>query len=102
VCVRKPTANGDSVLWVEDVRCRRIINDDCFTQITSDLRKIFDVISLVIITTLTEQSMVHNVMDVQLVKERIPVLFFFTISDGQWDASVELTLETDAVKTTTS
>ena len=36
--------------------------------------KILDVVALVIVATLAEETMMHNVMNIQLVKQRIPVL----------------------------
>lgn len=45
VSVGEPTADGDGVLRVEDVRCGGIIDYDCFAEVTADLRQILDVIA---------------------------------------------------------
>jgi len=40
VCVGKPAADWNGMLWVEDVRGWRIVNDDRVFQVTADLRKV--------------------------------------------------------------
>ncbi len=62
--VGEPTADRHGVLGVEDVGCWRIVNDDGFSEISPDLGKIFDVVSLVVVTTFTEKTMMHNVVDI--------------------------------------
>lgn len=62
--VRKPTTDRYSMLGVENVRSWRIIDDDGFLQISANLGQIFDVVSLVIVTTFPEKSVVYNVMDI--------------------------------------
>jgi hypothetical protein len=52
------------MLGVENVRSWRIIDDDGFLQISANLGQIFDVVSLVIVTTFPEKSVVYNVMDI--------------------------------------
>jgi len=52
------------VLGVEDVGCWRIIDDDGFSKISSHLRKIFDVVSLVIITTFAEETVMYDMMNI--------------------------------------
>jgi len=64
VSVRKPTTDRYSMLGMENVRRWRIVDDDGFLQISTNLGQIFDVISLVIITTFTEQSVVYHVVDI--------------------------------------
>jgi hypothetical protein len=64
VSVGEPTADRYGVLRVENVRCRGIVDDDRFSQISSDLGKIFDVVSLVIVTTFTEKTVVNDVVDI--------------------------------------
>ena len=83
--VREPTANGYRMLRMKYIRRRGIINNDRFSKITTNLRKVlqksvqrirpitskkqtnFDIISLVIVTTISEESMVDDMMDVQLI-----------------------------------
>ena len=62
--IRKPTANGYSMLWVENVRCWRIINDDGFPKISTDLGQILDVVTLVVVTTFSEKAVVYYVMNI--------------------------------------
>ena len=38
--VREPAADGDGVLWVEDVGCGGIIDDYCFAEVAADLGEI--------------------------------------------------------------
>lgn len=38
--IGEPAAYRNGVLWVEDVRCRRIVNDDSFSEVTSNLGEI--------------------------------------------------------------
>ena len=64
VRVAEPAANRYSMLWVEDVACRRIINDDGFSQIASNLAEILDVVALVIVTAFSEQAVMHNMVNV--------------------------------------
>ena len=72
VSVRKPAANGYRVLGVENVGCRRVVNDDCLSNVTPNLGKILytcqqlnsvrrgeqitnlDIVSLVVIATVPE------------------------------------------------
>jgi hypothetical protein len=68
VSIREPTADGDSMLRVENVRRRRVVDDDGILEVSSDLRKVLDVVSLVVVATLSEEPVVHNFMDIQLVE----------------------------------
>ena len=88
--VREPAAYGDGMLWMENVRGRRVVDDYSLSQITSDLGEILDciktgfqrgkhrtnlhVIALVVITAFTKESMMNYMMYVELVKKRISVL----------------------------
>lgn len=54
VCVREPAADGDGVLRVEDVRGRRVVDDDGILQIPSDLGEILDVVALVVVAAFAE------------------------------------------------
>lgn len=79
--IREPAADRHRVLWVEDVRCRGVVDDDGILQISTDLRKILylirhdrdqesssstylDVISLMVVTALSEKPMMYNAMDI--------------------------------------
>jgi hypothetical protein len=62
--VRKPTTDRYSMLGVENVRSWRVVDNDGFLQISTNLGQIFDVVSLVIITTFSEKSVVYHVVDI--------------------------------------
>jgi hypothetical protein len=68
VGVGEPTADRDCVLGMEYVRGRRVIDNDCLSKVTANLGKVFDIISLMIVTTFPEQPMMDYVMDIKLVK----------------------------------
>ncbi len=92
--VREPAADGNRVLRVKDVRGWRIVNDDRFSEVTAYLRKILldwldtmriecemkygatnlDVVSLVIVAALAEEAMVHYIMNIQLIQQRVTIL----------------------------
>lgn len=100
--IRKPTANRDSVLGVEYVGSGRIVDDDRVLQVPSYLRQILHVIALMIVAAVAEKSVVHHVVDVELIQERVTVLQQNVSSLYGVGKRVLLTLDTDAVKTTTS
>ena len=62
--IGEPTADRNGVLGVENVGCWGIVDDDGFSKISTDLGKIFDVVSLVIVATFPEETVMHDVMDV--------------------------------------
>jgi hypothetical protein len=64
VGIRKPTADWNSMLWMENVRCWRVVDDDSLPEVPADLRQIFDVVSLVVVATLTEKAVMYNMMDI--------------------------------------
>lgn len=68
VSIREPTADRYSMLGVEDVGGRRVIDDDGVLQVPSDLRKVFDIIALVVVTTFAEQPVVDDIVNIQLIK----------------------------------
>lgn len=74
VSVREPAADGNGVLRMEDVRGRRVVDDDGVLEVAANLRQILDIVALVVVATLSEQPVVDNLVDVQLVKERVAVL----------------------------
>jgi hypothetical protein len=61
------------VLRVEDVRCGRVVDDDRLTQRAADLAQILDVVALVVVARLAEQTVVDRVGDVELVEKGIAV-----------------------------
>jgi hypothetical protein len=52
--IREPAAYRYCVLGVEDIRCGRIIDDDCFPKVSTDLREILDVVALMVVATFSE------------------------------------------------
>jgi hypothetical protein len=74
VGIREPTADGNGVLRVEDVRCRRVVDDDGVLQVSADLRQILHVVALVVVAALPEQPVMDNLVDVQLIEERVAIL----------------------------
>lgn len=74
VSVAEPAANRHGMLRVEDVARRRIVDDDGLLEIAADLTEVLDIVALVIVAALAEQSMMHNVVYIQLIEERITVL----------------------------
>ena len=74
VSITEPAADRDGVLWVEDVAGGGVVDDDGFAKISADLAEIFDVVALVVVAALTEQTVLHDAVDVQLIHERIAVL----------------------------
>ena len=100
--VGKPTADGHSMLGVEDVRRRRVVNDDGVLEISSDLREILDVVALVVVTALAEEPMMDDFVNIKLIQQRVAVLQLPLAQTLAVLRIGRLTLETDAVKTTTS
>ena len=92
VCVREPAADGDGVLRMEDVRGRRVVDDDGVLEVAANLREILKqvlvsdtyvipaafsdlyVVALVVVAAFAEKSVVNNAVDVELVEERVTVL----------------------------
>lgn len=74
VRVREPAADRNRVLRVEDVRRRRIVDDDGVLQIAAHLRQVLHVVTLMVVAALPEEPVVDNLVDVQLIKERVAVL----------------------------
>ena len=52
--VGEPTADGDGVLGVENVRCGRVVDDDGVLEVAADLGEILDVVALVVIAAFAE------------------------------------------------
>jgi hypothetical protein len=62
--IGEPAANRYGMLGMKDVGSRRIVDDDGFSEISPNLGKIFDIVSLVVITTFTEEAVMNHVMDI--------------------------------------
>lgn len=77
--IREPTADWHGVLGVEDIRGWRVVDDDGVFEVASNLGQVFDVVSLMVVATFAEKTMVDNVVDVQLVQQRITVLRIVSI-----------------------
>lgn len=59
---------------MEDVRGWRVIDNDGVFEVASNLGKILDVVSLVVIAALSEQTMVDYFVDIKLIQQRITIL----------------------------
>lgn len=100
VCVREPAADGYRVLRVEDVGSRGVVDDDSVPKLTANLREILleivnkivangtslhrtnlDVVALVVVTALSEQSMVDHVVNVQLIQQWVAILHTKRVSN---------------------
>lgn len=62
--IREPTADWNRVLRVENVRGRRVVDDDRVLQVAPNLRQILDIVALVVVAAFSEQPMVDNLVDV--------------------------------------
>lgn len=62
--IREPTADRDGVLRMENVGGRRVVDDDCLLEIAANLREILDVVALVVVAALAEQSVMYHAMNV--------------------------------------
>jgi hypothetical protein len=62
------------VLRVENVRGRRVVDDDRVLQVAANLRQVLDVVTLVVVAAFSEQPVVDNLVDVELVEERVAIL----------------------------
>ncbi len=74
VSVGKPTADGNGMLRVENIRSRRVIDNDGFSKVSANLRKVFDIISLVVVTAFPEKSVMNYMVNIKLIQEGIAVL----------------------------
>lgn len=52
--IGKPAAYRDGMLWVENVGCRRVVDDDGVLQVSTDLGEVLDVVSAVVVAALPE------------------------------------------------
>ena len=66
------TING--ILGVEDVRARRVINDNGLSQVAIDETKILNVVAFVIHTRLAEETSTNHTVGIQEVQQRISIL----------------------------
>jgi hypothetical protein len=68
VRVGKPAADGHGMLRVEDVGCGRVVDDDGVFEVSADLGEIFDVVALVVVATLSEEPVMNDLVDVELIE----------------------------------
>lgn len=73
VRVAEPAANRDSVLGVENVARGRIVDDDGLAEVSADLAEVFDIVALVVVAAFAEQPVVDDVVDVELIENRVAV-----------------------------
>lgn len=62
------------MLRVENIGGGRVVDDNSVFQVSSDFGKIFDIVATMIVTTLTEKTVVYNAMNVELIQQRIAIL----------------------------
>ena len=78
--IRKPAADGNGVLWVKDVRCRGVVDDDSVLEVATNLGEILgmvrsgrallvwdaylDVVPLMVVAAFAEKPVVYNAMNV--------------------------------------
>ena len=62
------------MLRMENIAGRRIVDDDGFVEVSSDLAQIFHIVALMVVTALSKQSVMHGVVNIQLIKQRVAVL----------------------------
>lgn len=72
--IGEPTTYGNGVLGMEDIGSGRIVDNNGFPEVTTNLRQILHVISLVVVAALSEQTVVNHVMYIKLVKKWVAVL----------------------------
>ena len=102
--VVEPGHHGDSVIRVEQVGRRRVVENNAVHQWPTEHGEVLDVIAAVAVATFAEQAMRHRFVDIDLVQHRIRVLpgtCQHTRRDHQWKWETR-TLLTLAVYTTTS
>ena len=68
VRVAEPAADRNGVLWMEYIAGGRVVDDDGLTEVTANLAQVLHVIALMVVTALSEQSVVHNMVNVQLIQ----------------------------------
>ena len=74
VRVVEPCRDWHGVVRMENVRSGRVVEDDAPFHVSTELRKVFDVIALVIVTALSEESVSHNAIRIQHVEYRVGIL----------------------------
>ena len=62
------------MLRVENIRRRRVVDDDRVLQVAANLRQVLDVVALVVVAAFSKQPVVDNLVDIKLVKERVAIL----------------------------
>ena len=61
------------MLRMEDVAGGRVVDDDRLSEIAADLAKVLHVVALVVVAALTEESVVDDAVNVQLVQQGVTV-----------------------------
>lgn len=56
------------MLRVEDVGGWRVVDNDSVLQVTTNLRQILDIVALVVVAALAEETVVNDLVDVELVE----------------------------------
>jgi hypothetical protein len=87
---------------VKDVRGWRVVQDDGVGNRAAELREVFDVVPFVVVATLSEEPVGDNLVDVELVKNRVGILGNSFSSVEVREGERENTLLKLAVKTTIS
>jgi hypothetical protein len=72
--VSRESRKGERRTWMEGVGHRRVVNNDALRDISVEEGQIFDIMAFMIHTALTEQTIVDDIVDIQLVQERISIL----------------------------
>ena len=66
--IAKPAGDGNSMLGVEDIRGGTVVDNNRITEISPNLREVFHIVSLVVVATLAEETMMDSLMNVELVQ----------------------------------
>lgn len=88
--IRKPAADRNGMLRMEDVRGWRIVDDDGLLEIAANLGEVLfrlergidtaldqtclDVVALVVVAALSEEAVMDGTVNVQLIEKRVAVL----------------------------
>lgn len=74
---------GELSMMMVSLRSRPICDKSCNCQRSAraNIRSVayLDIISLVVVATFTEKSVVHNTVDIKLIEERVAVLLWLAL-----------------------
>ena len=90
--VIKPSRDGYSIVRVENIRGGRVVDDDTIFHLSTELREVLsvseilqiaqwtnlDVVALVVVAALTEQSVSYDTTSIEHVKHGVGVLSIST------------------------